>query len=299
LTLFERVLKRREVLLNNWRPVQEGIAVLATFASINSQDSSEQIDLALLSLQRAAKHEAVERKAIQDKLVALARREEARWEKGLGCETIYLQGYKQCVCIQQRAGSVTAAWIAAMVASHFPYQCCDLLDMAESAFDFWSNKGDLNFYSRLCRVSENPSLLKIATKEAHDTGALAESTRYRLLESATGEVNKQELSNESHLFGTWEQDFLLKSATLRTFLGESAKLLDKPIGFELLDAFKDDWRYDFRIAGHWLPPIISESGAITVNKEADSERTKRMFINSYEVERTRRLIRWMHTSPLH
>lgn len=216
--------------------------------------------------------------------------------RGAGLATSDRRGLDAMERVVETTGMPDATWIAALAASHFPYQACDLIDMSENEFSQWVQSGGLATDVRLNRIVADPSPLKAVICRVVSGAQLTEPLMLDVLELANGGPLPNPISLDSHIYGKWERDYLWESDMASRFFARHS-ICPSGIGLDLLHTLDNDMTRSFLMSDGWIPPtIFLDERRVVGPNDDEAARARRRFIDAYEIERTESLLGWLSSS---
>lgn len=160
-------------------------------------------------------------------------------------------------------------WIAARLASHFPYYSCDILDMEGEEFDRICESSVLDTERRLEILSDSPEIIP---KLPLETSTVQSALEFLML----GEL-REPVFPESIFFDIWDTTCNLNAEIFKEAFGQSP--------FEIPKESNQDFRFDLNAGIDTefpLPPVVKASGEVY----AKDEKTREIFIKHYNMNFT-------------
>jgi len=274
--VFRELNYRRRLMYSEWEELHEAFA---TFNGIMIAVSDEDWyrDIRKTTIVRFAPGFSEKgREALEQELKCLAEERANEYLRVKNPKSIYARGYQAMLPIFNAHEHPAAVHVAALVASHFPYHCCNLLDMPEQEFEQWTvGGGALSPKARFKLIANEPNCLSPAMNALRTRGTLSETEMRPLLEMLLSGITYVPLPGEdSKLFGAWERRYLWDSKLFTGVLGTTATQHFGADGMRLSQRFDEDKSWDFRHGECWNPPIIFPDGRI---KGQNPEATRRIF----------------------
>jgi hypothetical protein len=181
---------------------------------------------------------------------------------------IWQEGFSCADRIAEKTGNPGNVLTAGLIAHHFPYQACDVIDMGDDDFSGWIKSTRLSADIRFRRICEEPDLI-------------ANSPLQTLLH---GHTIRPLIKLRNNSFTEWHRRYVFESEACKP-------IASKFRNFDTMDDVKDDWTASILIPRPRPDvPVIFDDGTILTAHKDQEALVKADFVRAEKIDRVLRIL---------